>query len=367
MGNHASDAMGNKHTKTRSSIHSAKFYLPPTPTSPTSVSYDSSCADLKENLPDEMKAYTNSIQTVYYFWCSEIETLDEGEYKEAAVLFYMHVFKAIPKARPLFTKSIELQAKQFFGMFRWLITNLSQPDSQRLVSKIKILGSLHQKMNIQPEWYTLFLHAFHETMHETVMEKYTSRVRFCMEQLYTMVMNIMLNRDFEALAHSKMGAIIKCVDKLEDCLFDQEANIYLELYMREQFCVELFLFLREHRRFKSCVSDFQRKHIGEAMMKKYVDQYSECEINVSYGAKQRIYTSLKENGNSFVIDVFDECAEECRELIQTNVWNGFKQTIMKMAVNNESNTRKPTPPLLVPVSTSTEASVSAVSFSTSSI
>eukprot|EP01083_Nonionella_stella_P001304 3800_1 len=31
--------------------------------------------ELKENLPDEFKVYSNSIEVMYRFWCSEIENL----------------------------------------------------------------------------------------------------------------------------------------------------------------------------------------------------------------------------------------------------------------------------------------------------
>lgn len=256
MGNSDSQISKRKSKQRRPSVHSGKLYIPSIPESTrstpnkshhfqyTSEDFAKSASDLKENLPEDLKIYCNSIEVMYRFWCKEIETLNELQHKEACVLFYVNVFKLIPDARPLFTKNIELQAKQFFGMFRWLITNLKQPDAQRLIKRIKILGKMHKKMNIKLEWYRLLLQAFHETISEITDDKYTPRTRFCMEQLYTVVMNIMTDNDFESLSSEKISVIVKSLGKLEDCLDAVETRNYLEMYAKQQFCVELMLFYK---------------------------------------------------------------------------------------------------------------------------
>eukprot|EP00484_Ammonia_sp_Unknown_P025879 CAMPEP_0197038872 /NCGR_PEP_ID=MMETSP1384-20130603/15753_1 /TAXON_ID=29189 /ORGANISM="Ammonia sp." /LENGTH=190 /DNA_ID=CAMNT_0042469373 /DNA_START=178 /DNA_END=746 /DNA_ORIENTATION=- len=147
--------------------------------------FDSNKTELEEKLPENLKAYSNSIEILSNFWYQEIETLDDVAYKDTAILFYANSFKRIPRLRKLIKKDMELQAKQYFGMFRWLITNLRLADPQKLISRIRMLGASHKKMNIKPEWYPLMLEALHETLADRVQEQYTPRIRFCMEQLYT--------------------------------------------------------------------------------------------------------------------------------------------------------------------------------------
>jgi len=85
------------------------------------------------------------------------------------------------------------------------------------MKRIKLLGELHTKLNIQPEWYEVVLQALHETLADRVKDKYTARIRFCMEQLYTVVANIMLGRDFESLSSEKIYNLLKSLNRLEDC------------------------------------------------------------------------------------------------------------------------------------------------------
>jgi len=72
-------------------------------------------------------------------------------------------------------------------------------------------------------------------------------------------------------------------------------------------------------------------------MKKYLSANSECEINVSYEAKEEVYHTLSSNENIFPVDVFDECANQCVMLIRLNIWQEFTKSIMKMAVDADVN------------------------------
>eukprot|EP01084_Bolivina_argentea_P056096 102704_1 len=320
----------------RNSLSKTKTFSPKTQsksnhTATYDYDFNRSASDLKENLPENLKVYSSSIETIYRFWMYEIETLNEMDSKEASVLLYMNVFRLIPKARMLFTKNIELQSRQFFGMFRWLITNLAQPNAERLIKRLKLLGNAHEKLNIKEEWYGLFLQAFHETMIETSEGAYTPRIRFSMEQLYTVVMNIMVGKDFHSsLSSKKISLLLKSISTLENCLQDNEARKYLEMYMRGQFCVELILFYEEYSMFKATMSQFQRQNIGKIIMDKYIDSSGECEINVSYGTKQCVFQILEENGNMFTSNIFDGCTKEIVELIRMNIWSSFKKSIQDM-------------------------------------
>mmetsp|Transcript_66048 Transcript_66048/g.105109 ORF Transcript_66048/g.105109 Transcript_66048/m.105109 type:complete len:424 (-) Transcript_66048:201-1472(-) len=362
MGNAPSPAMSHngsnrrrasKH-KRRPSKHSGKLYsaklspfsgsrrsrisivdrAAPLPMTTPDCTYQTS-EELKFHLPKDLQPYSSAIDIVYRFWRKEVEILNEKEYTALAVSLYTNIFKLFPPARNLFKKDIELQAKHFFGKFRWIILNLREPDTKRLMKSIKKLGKYHRGIGIKDEWYPVPLQALHQTLYDAVQDRYTSRIRFCFEQLYTVVANIMTDQDFESLSSEKISNFLHSLGKLEDCLNDEEGIQYLELYMAQQFCVELILFYKDYRRFKNCASNEQRQQIGSDMMSKYIDRSAECEINVSYGHKAMIYYVLSENQNVFSNDIFDECCAECLELMRTNIWTGFKDSILKMAVDED--------------------------------
>eukprot|EP00484_Ammonia_sp_Unknown_P001442 CAMPEP_0197021480 /NCGR_PEP_ID=MMETSP1384-20130603/2366_1 /TAXON_ID=29189 /ORGANISM="Ammonia sp." /LENGTH=326 /DNA_ID=CAMNT_0042449315 /DNA_START=217 /DNA_END=1197 /DNA_ORIENTATION=+ len=273
-----------------------------------------------------------SKEKLYHFWYSEIETLSADNFNKAAMLFYINVFELIPEISPKFSKSIELQAKQYFGMIRWLIANLKQPDNHRVKSRIRILGVLHQKLNVKEDWFTAFLQAFHEAMHDTVGERYTPQIQFCMEQLYTVVTSIMLGKDFESMPPSQAAKLLKSLGSIQDCLKDADAKQYLEMYMKEQFCVEWMHLYTDYRRYKSCSSFMTRQQIASGIMKKYIGANAECSVNVSHATKKGIYQSLRENHSVFVMDVFDEMATECIETMNNEIWTGFKHAVTNMAM-----------------------------------
>eukprot|EP01084_Bolivina_argentea_P310553 537414_1 len=266
--------------------------------------------------------------------------MSQDTYRETAILFYMNVFDKIPNSKTLFKKNIELQAQQFFGMFRWLITNLKQADATRLIKRIKILGNMHKKMDVSDKWYELFLQAFHNTMVDATHDRYTPRVRFCMEQLYTVVTNIMQGKDFDSLSSHKISHLLKSLDKLEDCLDDKEGRLYLQMYMKQQFCVELMLFYHDYRRFKGVVGGVQRQLIGKEIIEKYISATCACEINVSWVAKSEVYNRLDVDSGVFSADIFDNCAKQCVELIRYNRWTAFKRSILKLAVDVDMNYEK---------------------------
>ena len=77
--------------------------------------------------------------------------------------------------------------------------------------------------------------------------------------------------------------------------------------------------------------------LGREILKRYLDHSSECEINVSYALKDELFHKLAENGNIFTRDIFDDCVKDVVQLIRQNVWNGFKASIMKMALDEDIN------------------------------
>ena len=67
-------------------------------------------------------------------------------------------------------------------------------------------------------------------------------------------------------------------------------------------------------------------------MKRYLDDDSECEVNVSYVNRNGVYHTLEIN-QKFTEGIFDVCCKECVELIRANIWSGFKKETLKMAVD----------------------------------
>mmetsp|Transcript_68512 Transcript_68512/g.108809 ORF Transcript_68512/g.108809 Transcript_68512/m.108809 type:complete len:328 (-) Transcript_68512:147-1130(-) len=284
------------------------------------------------SIPEDLKAYSASVEVVCHFWSAEVETLSEEEYTQIAVLLFDNVLKLVPAALTLLGGNIELSAQKFFRMFQWLMDCFQRPDVEQTMDKITVLGTMHTTLGIKPEYYALCLQAFHETMHERIQRKYTSRVRLCMEQLYTAVSNIMLQQDFQNLTSPKISKLMQSLTSLQACLEDEDTRIYLELYMREMFCVELFLFYQDYITFRACASEDHRQQIGAHVMEMYIDDSSDNAINLSHRAKRSIYDRLEEKDGVFQADVFDECVTEILELIDQGVWNSFKRAIGNLAV-----------------------------------
>ena len=83
------------------------------------------------------------------------------------------------------------------------------------------------------------------------------------------------------------------------------------------------------------------QQFGKYIVQKYLDETSECEINVSYALKDELFNKLHQNSNYFTKDIFDECVQECLELIRGNVWNAFKREIVNMAGDADIEYGKP--------------------------
>ena len=80
-----------------------------------------------------------------------------------------------------------------------------------------------------------------------------------------------------------------------------------------------------------------RQQIGADILKKFIGETSECEINISWVTKNTVIQTLTMNNNQFTDNIYDECVKECIELIRNNIWIGFKRSILKMAVDADIN------------------------------
>jgi len=317
-----------------------KLFLPSFPESPghrrtPTVLHAQPSSNQEENacVDDDVDSIYCCKHILYCFWRSEIETMNASQYQDTAVLFYTNVFQLLPEIPTLFSKPIELQAKQFFGMFRWLITNLKGTDNQRWKRQIALLGTLHRQYNIKPEWYTVYLQAFNQTMKSTVGDKYTPRIQFNLEQLHGYVQNVMLQRDFESIVCQKTAMWLNSIQSVTDCLEHKEAVTYLECFMREQFCVEWLQFYQDHRTFKKGETFIDRQSIAKKIMDKYVVMDAPRFITVRPDVRNQIFHSLKRNDNNFVFKIFDDFSNECHRMIQRKVWVLFKSCVNKLSSN----------------------------------
>jgi len=107
----------------------------------------------------------------------------------------------------------------------------------------------------------------------------------------------------------------------------------LELYMSQKFCVELILFYKDCREFQMHFASLsEQQEMGKQIMAKFFDPTAECEINISWSAKQAVYETLKQHQSVFAADIFDQCMREVLDLIRNNIWLGFRSSIQKIAV-----------------------------------
>ena len=99
------------------------------------------------------------------------------------------------------------------------------------------------------EYYPVMLDAFNWSMTEYFgSDIYNLRVQFCMSQLYNVVADIMTSRDFSSMVEKQNIASNIQFDtfmkNLDSCLENKQGRLYLELYMKQQFCVELMHFYK---------------------------------------------------------------------------------------------------------------------------
>merc|ERR1712228_1130201 len=134
---------------------------------------------------------------------------------------------------------------------------------QKLFDQLKSIGAVHKLYlnnyndeDDESDIFELTLNSFNYCMEQHFDTKYTVRVRFCFNQLYRLIVDIMNDNDLKSLLDtnsnsldiSQQTALFKQVDgflsSLADCLSDEYGSLYFKKYLEEHFCVENFLFYK---------------------------------------------------------------------------------------------------------------------------
>eukprot|EP01084_Bolivina_argentea_P220198 373224_1 len=304
-------------------------------------------SDDAQSPPSQMQdSYANSIAVLTTFWENNINTLSDDEYDALALTFYLNAYAAMPEAHHIFKSRLKndasTQSKIFFGMFGWLVNEVSQPDSShRLTRKLSVLGQLHKQMGVLLPYYLKMGDAWHQTMHDKFDKRYRLRVRFCFNTLYEIVVYIMLGMDFRSQCtqqKDKIAVFMEHINDLHKCLDDADTLEYLTLFMKQHFCDELALYYKDYKAYKCCTNQKQRDNKGKEMERLYISPSSEREINISSDRRKAFNESLRCNG--YDAELFDAISDDVVTLIRMNCFGGFKQEIQRVYEETKSNKGK---------------------------
>lgn len=107
----------------------------------------------------------------------------------AALVFYRRLFEIDPGLRPLFTGSIEEQARKLMDMLGVLISMLERPVG--LDMELRAMGARHAGYGVQDEHYTTVGGALLDMLSETLEKNFTPEMRAAWTALYSAVATTM--------------------------------------------------------------------------------------------------------------------------------------------------------------------------------
>mmetsp|Transcript_33550 Transcript_33550/g.41290 ORF Transcript_33550/g.41290 Transcript_33550/m.41290 type:complete len:376 (-) Transcript_33550:65-1192(-) len=317
------------------------------PSKPTMIDAMShpTCDDEKVSL--HLHEYSNQIKTISTFWVNNIDRLTDTEYDELGVELYGYINEKIPEVNPIFSKGKRGYSglgRAFFRMFAWFVNELNKDiKPKKFMKHIRILGKIHNKMGIKPEWYPILLKAFNHTLSNKFPNEYNIRIQFCFDELYNIISDIMLKRDFYSVAIKNTASLSTSFDNLKSCLSNPDTLIYLEKYMKAHFCSEMILFWKDVQEYTSKPTHIKGKFIYNT----YIVPYSEREINISFDTRMTIINYMKPSNTNTIMDkkLFNIAQSETVKMISDNIWFKFKhemnaltKTSLKMAKNRQTPT-----------------------------
>lgn len=94
--------------------------------------------------------------------------------------------------------------------------------------------------------------------------------------------------------------------------------------METHLCSELILFWKDYTTFKNN----NDKELAISMYKKYIMVNAINEINISAKVRLKIQNAIEEQ--DITPTLFDDCSNECKELIEKNIWRRFKEEINEL-------------------------------------
>lgn len=107
----------------------------------------------------------------------------------AALVFYRRLFEIDPALRPLFTGSIEAQARKLMDMLGVLIAMLERPLG--LDMELRAMGARHAGYGVKDEHYATVGRALLDMLAETLERDFTPEVRAAWTALYGAVATTM--------------------------------------------------------------------------------------------------------------------------------------------------------------------------------
>ena len=107
-----------------------------------------------------------------------------------------------------------------------MVTELvKEPNAKKMVRKLRVLGKIHIQIGCKPEWFDRLLIVFNDLLSHTWPKLYNFRVQYCFTELYNMVKDTMLGKDFYSVKHT--AGLMVSLDQLDACLANPRAVSYL--------------------------------------------------------------------------------------------------------------------------------------------
>ena len=98
-----------------------------------------------------------------------------------------------------------------------------------MVRQLRVLGKIHMRVGCKPEWFEQLLDVFNELLSHKWPKLYTFRVEYCFTELYHMVKDTMLQKDFYSVKNT--AGLMASLRHLDACLCNPRAVIYLGIYI----------------------------------------------------------------------------------------------------------------------------------------
>jgi len=137
---------------------------------------------------------TKQIELVKSTWAivSKLDMIEVGS------LFYNRLFEIAPQTKPLFSTSVEEQARKAMSMLNYIILKIDRlPD---IVDEVTKLAQAHAKYGVKPEHYLLGGTALLWTLEKGLGEHWNDEVRDAWAKCYTTLSNALIEAAYYPLA-----------------------------------------------------------------------------------------------------------------------------------------------------------------------
>ncbi len=133
---------------------------------------------------------TKQIDLVKSTWAI-VETLDMIA---VGSLFYNRLFEIDPQTKPMFSVSVEEQARKAMSMLNYIIRRLDK--LQDIANEVRKLGQAHAKYGVEPEHYITGGIALLWTLEKGLGENWNDEVKEAWLECYTTLCNAMMEATY---------------------------------------------------------------------------------------------------------------------------------------------------------------------------